>query len=276
MVVITVSKSNSNLYESILYLSGLSTTDIGKITGKSSSGIAYRLGKFGITRPKNIAQNMPLAKHKSKGRVAHNKLDIEGMTFGYLKALSQSGVKHYGKDKEPRSIWSCKCLSCGNIDTYIGSELTQGKVSHCGCMKEYPNKTHGDSNSKYYFAWQSMISRCKNPNHMSYKNYGARGIDVCERWLKYENFKEDMGDRPEGMSLDRIDNDGNYEPSNCKWSTRTEQCRNKRTNRNITLRGMTKTLSGWAEELGLEQSSLSERLEKWDFNKAMTTHNLRG
>jgi hypothetical protein len=120
----------------------------------------------------------------------------------------------------------------------------------------------------------NMRRRCNYPTHGSYKDYGGRGIKVCERWNNsFENFYADMGDRPPGSQIDRIDNDGNYEPGNCQWSTRKEQNNNRRSNALFTYQGKTQTLQQWAEEYGIDKKLLWHRLNglKWPIEKALTT-----
>lgn len=133
--------------------------------------------------------------------------------------------------------------------------------------------THGMTKTPTYQSWQAMLKRCTNPNHIFYKYYGGIGIKVCERWRKFENFLADMGERPADRSLDRINNDGNYEPGNCRWATRKEQGRNTRANKFITFRGETLCLEEWALRTGLGKYVLSHRLStgKWSIEKALTT-----
>ena len=140
-------------------------------------------------------------------------------------------------------------------------------------------KNHGNiadiQRRKTFNTWRGMKSRCKNPNDTHWHIYGAKGITVCEKWQQFSGFLEDMGLRPEGMSLDRIDNNGNYEPGNCRWATPGQQSRN--TERNIWLewRGERKTFKDWAIELGLYERGLEFRIEKWGLEKAMTTPKLK-
>lgn len=136
--------------------------------------------------------------------------------------------------------------------------------------------THGERangiRTKEVACWQSMKGRCYNPNDKSYENYGKRGIVVCDRWLdSFENFLEDMGRCPNGMSLDRIDNNGNYEPGNVKWRTFKEQNNNTRGNKLIVYNGETKTIAEWADYLGIKSSTLYERLKRWDIERSFTT-----
>ena len=150
-----------------------------------------------------------------------------GQVFGRL-TLTKAYAELRGR------FWchELKC-ECGNITTVHGSSLTSGATKSCGCFNAEQrfgrNKTHGKTHSLAYISWAGMIQRCTNPKATKVKRYSARGIKVCDRWLNsFENFYADMGDRPSTKySLDRIDNDGNYEPTNCRWATAVEQGRNK-------------------------------------------------
>ena len=161
------------------------------------------------------------------------KKDVLGMTFGRLTVVCQRGSKN------KYVCWDCKCI-CGKIVNVRGSDLRKGSIKSCGCLnsestsdrnrstKSKHGHTAGFTHTRTYNSWRSMISRCYNESYEGYKNYGGRGIGICDRWYVFENFLLDMGDRPEGMTLDRIDVDGNYQPQNCKWSTFKEQSSNKR------------------------------------------------
>ena len=139
------------------------------------------------------------------------------------------------------------------------------------------NKTHGLSRSLIYNTWLSMIRRCTDPKNVNYKNYGGRGITVCTKWLNFEDFHEDMGDRIKGMYLDRKNNDVGYCKDNCKWSTKKEQNNNKRTNVNITYKGKTQNLTQWAEELGINRNTLKSRINRscWSIQKSFNFKSLR-
>ena len=151
--------------------------------------------------------------------------DRTGEVFGLLTAIEDTGKRKYGKP-----IWKCIC-ECGNFNEVPIYHLRSGHTKSCGCLVG-SNKKHGHSpvisKTPTYISWDCMKQRCLNPKNISYKNYGGRGIMICERWMVFENFLADMGERPEGMTLDRIDNDGHYEPSNCKWSTWNDQASNRR------------------------------------------------
>jgi hypothetical protein len=137
-------------------------------------------------------------------------------------------------------------------------------------------RSHGHakpgSNSRAYMAWRSMKKLCLVPTAKEYESYGGRGITICERWLKFENFLSDMGNPPDGKSLDRIDNDGNYEPANCRWATPAQQQSNTRTAKRYTHDGVTLCRSEWERRLGLFTGALTNRLKAgWSLERALTT-----
>lgn len=159
-----------------------------------------------------------------------NIIDLTGQRFGRLIAVE------YGYDQGKVLKWLCKC-DCGNIKIVPTSYLRSGDTKSCGCYnKEGSSKKsfkHGGHGSTEYKTWRTMIDRCTNENVLQYKYYGARGIKICERWFDFANFIEDMGKKPDmSYSIDRIDVNGNYEPSNCKWATKTEQAINQRMKKN--------------------------------------------
>lgn len=132
------------------------------------------------------------------------------------------------------------------------------------------------TNTKTYFAWRSMRSRCHNKNNPSYPHYGGRGIIVCAAWnLSYDQFVADMGEVPDGLTLERIDTNGNYTPENCRWATIKEQLNNQRRNRRLTLNGRTQTAAQWAEELGIRADTLHKRLERMDASLALKAGKLK-
>lgn len=201
-----------------------------------------------------------------------SQLQLEGRRFGRLTVVAYVGVRR-GKSR-----WLCRC-DCGKACTVIGASLTSGNTASCGCAARATARTanlvHGHSGgprSKTYKLWQAMWGRCRYPSQDAYKHYGGRGIKVCQRWRSFRLFLKDMGERPAGMYLGRRDPNGDYEPGNCKWATRGELMRNKTTARLLTLNDVTKCLTEWAEDIGIDQASLSERLKRgWPLEKALTT-----
>lgn len=136
-------------------------------------------------------------------------------------------------------------------------------------------RTHGQSPrggmSKTYKIWAGMLSRCKTPSATGYAQYGGAGIKVCERWHKFDNFLADMGDAAPGMSIDRIDSAGNYEPGNCRWATRQQQNENRKSVRVYEHGGLRMNLTQWAKHLGINKATMYERMEKWPLEKALST-----
>lgn len=181
-------------------------------------------------------------------------IDITGLKFGKFTAISFSHYGYSGKFK--RQFWKFRC-DCGIIKLYIKHKITSGQVKSCGCARiQHGAAIHGKIKPEYQI-WCRIKQRCLNYNSEDYKYYGERGIEVCDRWINsFQNFYDDMGDRPSNKySIDRIDNNGNYSPENCRWATRREQCRNMRKNRYITYCGITLILQDWADFIGINQST---------------------
>ena len=191
-------------------------------------------------------------------------IEMTDKVFGRLTVI---GFSHRSESK--RIFWKCQC-KCGNTANVNGANLRNGSTKSCGCLSAdikrdfivKLRKTHGMTKTRTYKTWNGIIQRCLNSKNSSYHHYGGRGITVCNRWLKFENFYVDMGDRPDDMSIDRIDNDGNYEPDNCRWATQKEQTRNARSNRLILYNGETKTMVEWSETLGLSYATITNRVYK--------------
>lgn len=151
----------------------------------------------------------------------------------------------------------CEC-SCGQFSSPLANGLRLGSTRSCGCKKGL--RRHGLTGSGVRSSWKDMLARCYSENNVSYPNYGGRGIVVCARWLSLPNFYADMGHRPSGMSLGRINNDGDYEPTNCRWETDAQQARNTRRTRLISFNGINLCLIDWAEKIGIHRNSLAKRL----------------
>lgn len=177
----------------------------------------------------------------------------------------------------------CLC-DCGKESVIRISSLNSGVTQSCGCYrmemsraanslkKGIPRKPKKQERAPEYGSWSMMIQRCKNPNHDAYPNYGGRGISVCDRWTLFENFLADMGSRPDGMTIERDDVNGNYEPGNCRWATRAEQNRNRRDSNPIEFRGKSQLLSEWARELGISKITLRKRIYVlgWSIERSFT------
>lgn len=172
---------------------------------------------------------------------------IPGKQYGYWTALEDAGMVHLANDVHPRRHWLCRCI-CGTERLVQAFYLKNGRSSSCGCMKGKLQREalgnsggHRSDRTPTYNTWRAMRARCKEVNNHKYRIYGALGITVCERWESFANFLEDMGERPEGKTLDRIDPYGNYEPSNCRWATIAEQ--NANTKRKFSAQGYAEHLA---------------------------------
>ena len=184
--------------------------------------------------------------------------DLTGQKFGRLTVVKQNG--HKGK----KVAWLCRC-DCGNYTTVTGSELKTGGTKSCGCINKermHGNKirlTHGGTKTRLYGIWNSMKQRTENPKTISYEYYGGRGITVCDEWRdSFEAFRDwaqESGYRDD-LTIDRINVDGNYDPGNCRWATRKEQMHNTRRCHYITVDGVTKDLTQWAQTIGLSTGAI--------------------
>jgi hypothetical protein len=185
--------------------------------------------------------------------------DITGMTFNRWTVL------HIDKEWEKKDKrWICKC-ECGTIKPVFAMVLKSGNSTSCGCARSEMAKiratTHGMTNSREQRTWNSMIQRCTNVNHVAFHNYGGRGITICPEWRNdFMSFFKDMGARPEGKSIDRIDNEKGYFKDNCKWSTEVEQKNNRQDNHLINWEGEIYTLSSLARKHGLTYNILHKRI----------------
>ena len=180
-----------------------------------------------------------------------------GARFGLLTVLAAHPTT--GK----YALARVRC-DCGNEKITDANNIRRGLTQSCGCKQQ--RQTHGACYSNEYAIWCQMKSRCNTPSHPEYHNYGARGIKVCEQWMSgFENFLSDMGKKPPGLSLDRYpNNDGNYEPGNCRWATSEQQCNNLRKNRRIEFQGECLTVAQWARKTGIVEQTIRCRLRAGD------------
>lgn len=190
-------------------------------------------------------------------------IDISGQTFGRLTVLSLSG-----KTRNNASIWLCKC-ACGKTKNIIGNSLKRGASKTCGCGIGSSSRVckfiHGGGGTKLYGRWKAMIQRCRPSHHACRKNYTILGIKVCERWRDFENFRSDMGPGfQEDLDLDRINNEGNYEPGNCRWVLPKINARNRSTNHWLEINGVRKSMAEWAEISNIPYEALRYRVRRGD------------
>lgn len=211
--------------------------------------------------------------------MANNCRDLTGQRFAMLVAIS----RRYTPGRQ--SQWLCRC-DCGrDVLIFLGNLTKANHQKSCGCLvpvqvgQRTGNYRHGHSHEPEFHLWRGMIARCSNSSLASWNDYGGRGITVCQRWQdSYEAFLADVGPRPSPKySIDRIDNDGNYEPSNVRWATRKEQAANKRNAaRLLEHDGRAQNMSDWAKELGVTRATVERRLRVsgWSIAKAVSTSNL--
>lgn len=198
---------------------------------------------------------------KLPGRQRNRPLkDYAGQKFGRLLALSLIERASNGTDHK----WQFQC-DCGRLHTTSIKSVRGGHTSSCGCIHSEVlserNRTHGKSHLREYKVWKDMRARCGNRRNKEYPNYGGRGIEVCDRWKKFENFLADMGVAPAGTTIDRRDVNGHYNSANCWWAPADDQANNKRTTRRITLGGETKSLAQWCRHFGISRSRVGYRLK---------------
>jgi hypothetical protein len=207
-------------------------------------------------------------------RISPIRKDITGKRFGRWTVL------HIYEPNHRR--WVCRC-ECGNTKSILRSTLVCGESKSCGCSRSEwcrdANITHGHTartligapNTATYTVWRNMLARCSKPTNSGYHRYGGRGISVCQSWEDFESFLSDMGHKPKGKSLDRINNDGDYSPENCRWATVAEQSRNQSRNRPVTWMGETMILPDWETKLGIPRKALIARRDKgWSVERMFT------
>jgi hypothetical protein len=197
--------------------------------------------------------------------------NIVGQKFGQLTVLERAGTA-----KDRHVMWLCKC-TCGNTTTATGTRLRSGETQSCGCLNKEINRakamTHGMKGTRLYDEWRHMKDRCSRPKSRIYKNYGGRGITVCQEWREnFETFRDWAlaNGYQDDLTIHRIDVNGNYEPSNCRWIALEEQQNNRRNNRLITHEGKTQTMKQWAKEKGIPYNTLRARLNRgWPTDRAL-------
>ena len=168
------------------------------------------------------------------------------------------------------NLWHVRCI-CGYEGVRKASVLTNKKSLSCGCYRTEMRTIHGAYGTKTHKVWSNMIQRCTNPKNPQFHDYGGRGIVVCDRWRMYGNFVSDMGASEPFMTIERIDNNMGYMPSNCRWATRAGNLSNTRRNKHVTFNGKTQTVTQWALELGINSRTLFARLEYgWPVERALT------
>lgn len=208
-------------------------------------------------------------------------MDLTGQKFGRLTVIEKAG-----SSDSHGILWRCKC-DCGNVCEVRAYYLKTGGTRSCGCLRSEASaekaRRMGEANVKHgqsrrnkthplFYVWYTMKARCKYPNHISYPNYGARGITVCDEWQEFESFYEwaMANGYKKGLEIDRIDCEGNYEPSNCRFVTRIENSRNKRNTAYLTAHGETRPLVEWAEVLGIPRNRIWNRLRRgWSEEEAV-------
>ena len=200
-------------------------------------------------------------------------LNLKDKRFGKLVAVERA--KNVGK----KVSWKCLC-DCGNETNVLTTNLTTNRIKSCGCLRTertvQRSTTHNQRHTKLYEVWKTMKQRCFNPKNKGYKNYGGRGIKICDEWKNnYQAFYEwSMNNGyKEGLSIDRIDVNGNYEPSNCRWADRFTQNNNTRKNKPFIINGVSKTIHQWAREYNIPVEIVRSRFYTlhWDIVKALTT-----
>lgn len=203
------------------------------------------------------------------------RINLSGRRFGKLTVVEMAEPYHSPGGYKATN-WRCVC-DCGKHTIVRTCNLRNGKSLSCGCLRvESPNrKTHGQNGTRLYGVWKSIRQRCKNPSSSSYEDYGGRGIQICAEWDHDFNLFYEWSlanGYQKGLTIDRIDNNGDYAPSNCRWTTLSVQGNNTRRNHFITYNGETLTVAQWAEKTGIKYHKLKDRINKlgWTAEKALT------
>lgn len=202
----------------------------------------------------------------SKTRRISDTNEYVGRRYGRLTIIGDGGRRGKGI-----AYVVCRC-ECGSEKTVRLVHLKSGITASCGCLHRDRVTKHGLSHSATWNAWAMMVQRCVNPACDSFPRYGGKGITVCDRWLRFENFLEDMGERPPEMTIERVNGERGYSPENCRWATRKEQARNRSTNLLVEIGGVAKCVAEWAEEYGINRKCVYQRIRNgWDPVDAITT-----
>ena len=205
--------------------------------------------------------------------------DLTGQRFSYLTV-----IKKAGKNKSDKILWLCKC-DCGKLKIIQGASLKNGRIKSCGCLrKKGARRTHGFKYTRLYCIWQGIKKRCLNKNTSNYYIYGGRGIKICDEWKNdfkafhdwaFANGYDESAKRGD-CTIERIDVNGNYEPSNCRWATMKEQCRNTRSNKLITYNNETRCLMDWSYIFNINYKTLLYRFKRgWTIEKAFMNKDFR-
>lgn len=199
--------------------------------------------------------------------------NLVGKTFGRLIAIECLPATSPGRHLR----WRCRC-ECGDEVVVTSEKLRSGHTKSCGCLRgRHKHTSRTAPPSPTYTSWRNMVSRCTRPNSTSYEHYRKRGIKLCKRWLVFDNFLADMGERPPGTTLDRLDNDGHYEPGNCRWGDKKQQANNRSTNQLFEYRGQTYTMIQLALATGVPKETIRSRLvrsTRWTIEDAINTPTL--
>ncbi len=202
------------------------------------------------------------------------KLDLTGRVFVQLTVLQRAPTPSWAPKK---TWWQCRC-TCGNTIAVRGANLVSGNTKSCGCRRADVIRQrltkHGACGTREYITWCHIIDRCENPNALGFKHWGGRGIRLCEAWRHdFAAFLRDVGPRPSRRhSIERIDNDGHYEPGNVRWATKRDQANNSRNNHRLTWNGRTLTIMQWSRHLHFSGRAISDRLRRgWSIHRALST-----
>ncbi len=184
--------------------------------------------------------------------------DLTGQTFGYLTVINRAENNKYN-----RAQWLCEC-DCGTRKIIDACSLKSGNTKSCGCHKNDYNRKHGGKGTRLYDCWCQMRYRCENPNNQAYSDYGKRGISVCDEWHDFSIFRDwaYQNGYDHSKSIDRIDVNGNYEPSNCRWTDSKVQMNNRRNTPHYECDGKSMTMSEWSQETGIPRSTIYNRMKK--------------